>query len=172
MVIESVGQVLELKTQMYKSAEDTVVQLKSLMETITPLELLSHFKFRKIGFDPIDGTELNIIEQVNQLFSDLVAMEALADLLQKYPEKSFRTHLGAEAGFDIESLDGEVVAECFAVTTASSNGKLKKDSEKLIEKAIDKKRYIYFYSENDINSKLEKVYERFPDITYIRVEKL
>ena len=82
-------------------------------------------------------------------------MAALEELFDIYPSKKFETHMGAEAGFDIESTDGEVVAECFAVTTAASNGKLKKDSEKLINKASKQKKYIYFYSQKQI-FKMEK----------------
>lgn len=91
----------------------------------------------------------------------MVAAEALTDLLLKYPEKSFRTHLGTESGFDIEVVDGTVVAECFAVTKASSNRKLKEDSEKLMGKAPKQEKYIYFYSENDVESGLERIYEKF-----------
>ena len=126
----------------------------------------------KIGFDPVGGDELNIIEQINQLFSDLVVMAALEELFDIYPSKKFETHMGAEAGFDIESTDGEVVAECFAVTTAASNGKLKKDSEKLINKASKQKKYIYFYSQNDIDEKLERIYEKFPEINYRRIKNI
>lgn len=172
MVIETKKQVEDLKEKIYKSAEDTFEQVKSMMQTNSAIELLFQMKFEKIGFDPIEGNEINIIEQINQLFSDLVAVEAVKDLLLRYPGKSFRTHLGTEAGFDIESIDGTVVAECFAVTTASSNGKLKKDSEKLMTKAFGQKKYIFFYSHNDVESKLKNVYGKFPDITYIRVAKL
>lgn len=170
MVIESIKQVEELKLKMYKSANDTVEQLRTLIETHSALELLFKMKFEKIGYEPIEGTTLNIIEQINQTFSDLVAINALEDLLTRYPEKRFITHLGVEAGFDIEAEDGTVVAECFAVTIASSNGKLKKDSEKLINKAPHQKKYIYFYSQNDTNIKLENVYVKFQDITYKRIE--
>ena len=172
MLFDSKSQVYELKNKMNESAERTYDKLKIMMESSTPLEILFQMKFNKIGFDPVDGDELNIIEQINQLFSDLVVMAALEELFDIYPSKKFETHMGAEAGFDIESTDGEVVAECFAVTTAASNGKLKKDSEKLINKASKQKKYIYFYSQNDIDEKLERIYEKFPEINYRRIKNI
>ena len=170
MIFNSLEEVKELKIKMYSSADAAFEKMKNMMEACSSLDLLFEMKFNKIGFDPVEGTELNIIEQINQLFSDLVAMYALEDLFSKYPDKTFRTHLGAEPGFDIESIDGEVVAECFAVTTASSNGKLKKDSEKLLLKAVKPEKYIYFYSQNDTDEKLERVYEKFPEISYVRIK--
>lgn len=169
MIFERKAQVIELKAKIHQSAEKTYEQLNVMLKTHGALDILFKMKFDKIGYDPIDFTELNLIEQINQLFSDLVAMSALEDLFVRYPDKHFCTHLGAEAGFDIESLDGEVAAECFAVTTATSNGKLKKDSDKLMEIAKQKKKYIYFYSRNDSDEKLEKVYAKFPGIKYVRV---
>lgn len=65
-----------------------------------------------------------------------------------------------------------MAAECFAVTSSSSNRKLEKDSVKLIGKALHQKKYIYFYSQNDVEYKLENVYKKFPDITYVRIAKL
>lgn len=172
MVIETVEQAEDLKQKICQTAEDAYEKLKTISRVNSALEFLFQMKFGKIGFDPIEGTELNIIEQINQLFTDLVVVEALLDLLFKYPGKRFKLHLGAESGFDIESMDGAVAAECFAVTSTTSNGKLVKDSVKLIEKALHQKKYIYFYSQNDVEYKLENVYKKFPDITYVRIAKL
>lgn len=172
MVIETVEQVEDLKERIGKTAEDTYTQLKTLTKTNSALEFLFQMKFCKIGLDPIKGTKQNLIEQLNQSFSDLVIIEALLDLLSKCPGKRFKIHLGAEPGFDIESSDGEVAAECFAVTSFGSNDKLKEDSQKLIKKAPDRKKYIYFYSQNDVEYKLKKVYKKFPDITYVRITNL
>ena len=172
MVIETVEQAEDLKQKICQTAEDAYEQLKAISRTNSALEFLFQMKFSKIGFDPIEGTELNIIEQINQLFSDLVVVEALHDLLSKYPGKRFKLHLGSESGFDIESMDGEVAAECFAVTSSDSNRKLKMDSVKLMKKALHQKKYIYFYSQNDVEYKLENIYKQFPDITYVRIAKL
>lgn len=54
------------------------------------------------------------------MFSDLVVLEGARRLLCLYPEKALSLNLGPSSGFDIDSIDGEIVAECFAVTTALS----------------------------------------------------
>lgn len=169
IIVNTFAQVERLKKKMYKSSSATYEKLKASIENLSAIEFLFDMKFNKMGFDPISGTELNIIEQINQLFSNLVVMEALKDLLTMYPEKSFELHLGTKPGFDIESTDGTIVAECFAVTMASSNGKLKKDSEKLILKAPIQKKYIYFFSQNDSDEVLKKAYDKFPEVTYKRI---
>lgn len=91
MVIETMEQAEDLKQKIYQTAEGAYEQLKTISRTNSALEFLFQMKFNKIGFDPIEGTELNIIEQINQLFSDLVVVEALFDLLSKYPGKDLRS---------------------------------------------------------------------------------
>lgn len=171
MRISSNEQIYELRKKIFESADIAVMNLRETMEQVSPMELLFLMKFDKTGVDPVDGTKINLIEQLNQLFSDLVALEAVNDLLKRYPGKEFEMHLGTEAGFDIESTDGTVVCECFAVTTAGSNGKLKKDAEKLLFKALTKKKYIYFYSQNDKDETVDRLYGRFPEITFRRISK-
>lgn len=174
MIISSLEQVEELRQKIYQSADVTVKRLVEAAEQHSSLGFLALMKFDKIGVDPLEGNDLNIIEQINQLFSDLVVLEAVSDLLNLFPDKSFELHMGTAAGFDIESVDdgtGEplVVCECFAVTTATSNGKLKKDAEKLLAKAPAQKKFIYFYSHNDGNVALERLYNKFPDVRFKRI---
>ena len=87
-----------------------------------------------------------------------------------YPDKKFEVNFGSKAGFDIQSCDKSVVAECFAVTSASSNNKLRKDATKLLEFAKSTEKYIYFYSENDSEEKLEKICKQFPGIRFKRIK--
>jgi hypothetical protein len=55
-------------------------------------------------------------------------------------------NLGTAAGFDLESVEGGVMAaEVFAATNPRSNDKLRKDLARLAEKAADyKHRYVFF----------------------------
>ena len=80
-----------------------------------------------------------------------------------------KLNLGPSSGFDIETTDGEVVAECFASTTATSNRKLEKDCQKLLSKAESKRKYICFYTRNDSEEKLSKIYAKYPEITFMRI---
>lgn len=171
MRIDSIEQIADLKKKIYNSADTACVKIKRVIEQKSALDALYEIKFNKVGVHPIEPIELNIIEQINQLFSDLIILEAVADLIRLYPEKKFEICLGNMSGFDVESIDGDVVAECFAVTTAASNNKLKNDSNKLLSKAPAQNRYIYFYSQYDSDEALERLYARFPAITYKRIRK-
>ena len=166
MVIRTTEEVEYIRKSILTNANITCEHLKSRCNKLSSIAFLAEIKFDKIGVDPITGTALNFVEQLNQMFSDLVALEGAARLLCKYPGKELKLNLGSIAGFDIESTDGEVVAECFAVTTATSNRKLEKDCSKLMDKAPGKQKYIFFYSRSDTEGKLHRIYGKYPEIIF------
>ena len=125
-------------------------------------------KFEKQGVDPIAGTELNLIEQIHQMYSDLVVLFAVQELLGNYPGKVFELHLGPEAGYDIQSLDGQIVAECFAATSVASNDKLNKDCTKLLQSHAEHK-HLFFYTHCDSKAMLQKRYQKYPEIKFQRL---
>lgn len=170
MIIESKSQIAELRSKIYANANKTYDSIVQTIEAESPLKLFADIKFNKFGLDPIEGTPLNFIEQLNQMFSDLVVLYAVEELLSKYPDKTFEVNFGAKSGFDIQSTDGMVAAECFAVTSVDSNGKLREDAKKLMKLPEEVKKYIYFYSQNDTECKLVKVYGLYPKITFIRTK--
>ena len=138
------------------------------MAQLQAMDFWAAFKFDRIGHDSISGQPQNLIEQINQMYSNLVVLNAADDLLDSYPGTSFELQLGVSSGYDIQSTDGSIVAECFAVTTVSSNRKLEKDCKKLITSNATEK-YIYFYSHQDTEEKLQKQFVKHPDITFKRV---
>lgn len=154
MVINTAEEIENLKKAVQDNANLTCERLKEKTQLLSATTLLEELKFDKLGVDPITGTELNFIEQMNQMFSDLVVFEGARRILQLYPGKELKLNLGSSPGFDIETTDGEVVAECFASTTATSNRKLEKDCQKLLSKAETKKKYVFFYTRNDSEEKL------------------
>ena len=169
MVIRTAEEIENLKETILINAQKTVGQLSTKIASLPAMDFLAEVKFDGVGIDPLKGTELNFVEQLNQMFSDLVALEGARRLLCLYPEKELRLNLGPSSGFDIESIDGEIAAECFAVTTATSNRKLEKDCSKLMSKAPAKQKYIYFYSRNDAEEKLQRIYDKYPEIVFARV---
>lgn len=169
MVITTVEEINRCKRVILENANRTCEKLKGNAYTLPAIVLLEELKFDKTGIDPLKGTELNFIEQLNQMFSDLVVLEGCRQLLQLYPDKKMKVNLGAKCGFDIESLDGEVAAECFAVTTAASNRKLEKDCQKLLRMAEGKKKHIFFYARNDSEEKLRRISKKYPEITCVRI---
>jgi len=169
MVIKTAEEIENCKRAIFDNANETHERLKEKIRLLSATEFLEELKFDRLGADPMKGTELNFIEQLNQMFSDLVVLEGALRLLRLYPGKELRLNLGPSSGFDIASTDGEIVAECFAVTTATSNRKLEKDCSKLMSKAPVKQKYIYFYSRNDADEKLRRIYEKYPEITCVRI---
>ena len=91
------------------------------------------------------GKTKQLIEMVNQYQTYLVTLKALEFLFEKYSNKSFIARFGNIAGYDIESTDGEIVAECFAQVSYKNNKKLDKDLEKLHFITGDAIRYEFFY---------------------------
>ncbi len=172
MVIRTVEEIENLRETILINAQKTVGQLSMKIASLPVMSFLAEVKFDGVGIDPLKGTELNFIEQLNQMFSDLVVLKGANHLLSIYPDKSLNLSFGPASGFDIESVDGEIVAECFAVTTATSNRKLEKDCSKLMSKAYDKQKYIYFYSRNDSDEKLRWIFDKYPEIIFTRIEEL
>lgn len=169
MVIETVEEIEHLEEKILSNADTAYAQLKAKIQNLTAIAFLTEVKFDKIGSDPLEGTDLNFIEQLNQMFSDLVILEGARQLLRLYPGKTLKLSLGPTSGFDIESVDGEVVAECFAVTTAANNQKLQKDCSKLVSKSTGKQKHIFFYSRNDSEEKLQRIYDKYPEIIFKRI---
>ena len=162
---------MELRSKIYANANKTYDRIVQTIEAESPLKLFADIKFNKFGVDPIEGTPLNFIEQLNQMFSDLVVLYAVEELLDKYPDKQFEVNFGAKAGFDIRSTDNKVVAECFAVTSVDSNGKLREDAKKLMKLPESVEKHIFFYTQNDSEEKLKKICGGFLDIKFNRIKK-
>lgn len=169
MIIKTLEELERLKKVILLNANNAFEQIKSKANELSAIAFLTELKFDKLGIDPLKGTELNFIEQLNQMFSDLVVLECARQLLTLYPDKSLKLNLGPASGFDIESLDNEIVAECFAVTTAFSNRKLEKDCLKLMEKAAAKRKYIFFYSRSDSQETLQRIFDKYPEIVFVRI---
>ena len=170
MQISSNEQVAALRECILQNAEVSKEKLMKCMETMDAVQLFATLKFEKQGVDPISGIELNLIEQIHQMYSDLVVLLAMQELLERYPDKVFQLHLGPEAGYDIQSLDGHVVAECFAATSVASNDKLNKDCNKLLQSEANDK-YLFFYTHCDSQMTLQKRYLKYPEIYFRRIDR-
>jgi hypothetical protein len=146
--IESVNDLDALVKSVRAAADKTVRALRVIVANEPDsLQVLRMMKFDEIGHHPSDPRALNIIEQVNQTFTYLVTLEAARWLLTNHPEAGgVRVSLGTAPGFDLESLEAQVVAaEAFAATRPRSNDKLRKDIQRLVEKAPGfRHRYVFF----------------------------
>ena len=168
MVITSHKQVSELRSTIFRNAQKSKEILANHLKSTDAVQLFALMKYDQIGIDPLMGEKVNLIEQINQMYSDLVVLAAVQDLLDRHPGKSFVLHLGTMAGYDVESTDGQIVAECFAVTSVTSNDKLNKDCHKLLKSKAEYK-YVFFYTYKDSEELLEKRYKKYPEIHFERV---
>jgi hypothetical protein len=53
-------------------------------QTGDPLDLLRRMKFETVGFHPIQGHALNVLEQINQTWTYVVALAAARHLLEMH----------------------------------------------------------------------------------------
>jgi len=148
LTVRAPGEAHALLARLRGSAELTVSRLQDLIKRETdPLRILSQLKFEPVGCDPLSpARRLNVIEQLNQIFTYQASFQAAALLLEKYPEHApLVLNLGTSSGTDIESEDGEVVAEVFAAVDPRNNRKLAKEIERLRLRAAPF-RYVFYLS--------------------------
>ena len=145
--VSSREELAELEASILKSAELTCLNLATLCSRQKGLTAFRKLKFEDAGWDPLDSERpLNFVEQLNQTFSNLVALKATEHLLEHHPDAvPFTLRLGPIRGFDVESGDGTVVAEVFAAVTYDSNDKLAKDTKKVAGSGAVHK-YVFYYA--------------------------
>lgn len=138
------------------TSEATVIKLKNFFVSKSSMEIFQEMKFGKVGCDPLDSNRpLNLIEQLNQSFTYLASFKATDYLFtsnehkKQLKGKKLKLNLGTIGGSDIESLDGEIVAEVFATTNISNNDKLRKDISKVQEVSGAQYRYVFFLTNNN-----------------------
>ncbi len=136
-----------LETLILASVEATATSLRQILETDSAVSAFARLKFLECGCDPLDvDRSLNLVEQLNQTFTYLASVAGARWLVAHHPEcLPLNLNLGTSAGYDIESCNGEYVAETFAVTHPGSNDKLRKDIARL-EAASALHRYVFYLS--------------------------
>lgn len=163
--ISSPAEIDDLERTIVSSAEATAGALRSMLVGATGIELLAHLKFQEAGRDPISERPLNFIEQINQTFTYLASCDALRYLFAHHPERApFIVHLGTAAGPDIASRDCALVAEVFAATHPGSNGKLRKDVQRLRARGAASVRYLFYSCPAESGPRASNV---DPDITVV-----
>lgn len=114
-----------------------------------PLEFLRRMKFEPAGFHPVDGRALNLIEQINQTWTLVVALLAVRELLRLHPDAGgYKIAPGAHMALplDVMSESPDLVgAETFAAVHPKNNKKLDRDVAKLATRA-ERHRYVFFMS--------------------------
>jgi hypothetical protein len=118
-------------------------------QTGDPLDLLRRMKFETVGFHPVGGHALNVIEQINQTWTYVVALAAARHLLRLHPEAGgYLLAPGANAVLELDVMSkapGLVGAETFAAVDPRNNKKMEKDLQKLAGRT-EIYRYLFFMS--------------------------
>lgn len=145
--VQSVQDVDDHLRTIYASAERTYQWVQK--HSGSALEFFHALKFEPVGFHPFAGHSLNVIEQVNQTATYLVALEATRLLFSLHQdEPGYIVAPGAYMShpLDIMSIsEGHIGGETFAAVDPRNNSKLKKDLAKLATRG-DRHRYIFFSS--------------------------
>jgi hypothetical protein len=138
------------------SIEKAISNISKMVEN--PIELFYRMKFGQIGTDPLSERPLNIIEQLNQTYTYLVSFKAARYIFEELNfQGEINLNIGTASGFDIETLDGSIIGEVFAATSVSSNQKLKKDIARLKGVDTTARKYVFFYTPIDEQTKVDKI---------------
>ena len=130
---------------------DSAAKIQKWMAALdsNPLDLLRRMKFETGGFHPILGHPLNVVEQINQTWTFVVALSAARHLFEMHPDAGgFVLAPGAHAAVDLDIMSkapGMVGAETFAAVNPANNKKLKTDLVKMSARA-ERYRYVFFMS--------------------------
>lgn len=147
LTIQSIEAANDLMAAVRKSAARAQDWITT--QTGDPLDMLRRMKFDPIGFHPLDGRPLNLVEQINQTWTFAVAIAATKQLLSLHPDVGgFRLAPGAHASLDLDIMSiepGRVGAETFAAVTPRNNDKLLADLAKLAARQESYK-YVFFMS--------------------------
>jgi hypothetical protein len=116
-----------------------------------PLNLLWRMKFEPMGRHPIEDRALNLVEQINQTWTFVAALEAARKLLKLHENEEFHLAPGAHAALDFDIVSTKagqicICAEVFAAVRPQSNNKLANDLAKLERHPRILHRYVFFMS--------------------------
>jgi hypothetical protein len=158
-----------------QSAARTVAYMRAFADD-DPLTALYGLKFEKVGSHPVDHRPLNVIEQINQTWTFVTALEAARLLLEWHPEVGpLLLAPGAHASqpLDIMSeIPNLIGAETFAATTPESNAKIARDLKKMASRP-ENFRYIFFMSpRHREHSRIEKYCRDGVIVCSVQVPKL
>ena len=154
--ILSVSDIIDIRKKVLENVALTTRWLRSLDER--PMELFQLMRFQKVGHDPLTGTPLNIVEQLNQTFTILTTLKAAKLLWELHPDSDgFRLALGNCSGREIESIEPNFVAAgVFSATHPNSNRQLQKEISRMAGSTATH-RYVFFSSPSHPEGRLSQL---------------
>lgn len=172
IVIHNIDELDKYKNTILDNLNSSIDALRHMVNNNDALEMFKAFKFDKMGIEPLSGKPENFIEAVNQAHTYLVSIMAVEYLYKIFPTQVFIVNWGNIPGYDIESMDGVIIAECFAATSYKSNGKLTADLKRLAGNMKAIYRYEFFY-DKEFTEK-HKIYykEKYPNIEIVKFQDI
>ena len=172
ILISDKSNLIRYRQTIHNNLQKSLESIKSVLNSDDSTYVFECFKYDKIAVDPLTSNPENLIEMVNQYQTYLVTLKALEFLFEKYPNKSFFARFGNISGYDIESTDGKIVAECFAQVNFKNNNKLDKDLERLNSMPCGTICYEFFY-DRFFNANHHIAYKtKYPKINIIKFDTL
>lgn len=170
IAVFNVDELRDYRNVINNNLKQGMVMLQKLINSVDTLSFFKSIKYEKTVIEPLTGQPENLLEVINQCQTYLVSIMALEYLFAKHSDISFRINFGNVSGYDIESEDGRIIAECFAATSYRSNGKLTKDLKRLAgnQKAIHKYEFFYDTEFTDIHKNYYQ--KQYPDIEIVKFE--
>ena len=66
MIVKTIEEIEKHKSAILDNANQTCERLKGIIKSLSAIAFLEELKFDKLGADPLKGTNLNFVEQLNQ----------------------------------------------------------------------------------------------------------
>ena len=164
-------QVKVCRKKIIENIDKANLSIKKINESTKGFEFIRQIKFEKSSLDTLFDEPINFIEQINQTCTYLVCLAAVEILLSEHPQHRFIVNFGVAPGYDILSEDKTIICECFAVTAPDSNGKLKRDVEK-VNNAMCKHKYVIFYASNPKPTTVENIRSKYLDVKIIALNNI
>lgn len=172
IVVHNIEELDQYKHTILANLNSSVNMLQQVIKKNDVLEVFKAFKFDKIATEPLSGNPENLIEVINQTHTYLISIMAVEYLYRIYPTQSFVINWGNIPGYDIESVDGLVIAECFVATSYKSNGKLTADLKRLAGNGEAEYKYEFFYDKEFTENHKEYYKEKYPDIEIVKFQDI
>ena len=172
IVVHNADELNKYKKIILNNLNGSINMLQQVLSNNDALDAFKKFKFEKMATEPLSGNPENLIEVINQAHTYLISIMAVEYLYKLHPAQAFTINWGNIPGYDIESVDRTIIAECFAATSYKSNGKLTADLKRLASNKEAEHKYEFFYDKDFTENHKEYYKEKYPDIEIVKFQDI
>ena len=169
VTLTSPHEVARYRTRIEENLEKSRQMLAALCTNADGALLFQQLKLEKTVIDPLSGQPEHLLEVINQSQTYLLSLAAVSLLFQLHPGHSFQLNWGNVPGYDIQSDDKSIIAECFVATSYRSNQKLRRDLLRLSKNTTAAFRYVCFYDRIFTKKNLAYYQKLFPTVKILPI---